>query len=162
MPPVNPSASSDNLTPLLTAGGIMLVAIFLGLWQWYDRRARETNLDEMDQDFFRRQDFRRWVGIGVMAALALAIAIEPFASARIRESSKGLWQLGMLSGLVGLIVALITLALFDWTATQRYARRHRRELSNEHGKIMLDVIRRAGSSDSFRRIPEKKNDAPEV
>ena len=36
--------------------GIVLVAIFLGLWQWFDRRARDAGVDEADRYFFRRQD----------------------------------------------------------------------------------------------------------
>ncbi len=151
MPPVIPNVSSELLTPLLTAGGILLVATFLGLWQWFDRRARDPNLDDGDLFFFRQQDSRRWVGIAVMAMLALAIALEPFASSAIPESTKPVWQLTVLSILIGLILTLIGLALADAMATRRYIRRHRRELVDEHGKLMLEVIRRASAADAMPR-----------
>ncbi len=141
--------------------GTVFVAVFLGLWQWFDKRARVV--DEVDCVFFRRQDLRRWIGIGMMLLLAAAIFVvdptEPSLSPRT------LGQLGQLLNLfcmIALIIGLLALALVDALATMRFARRHRRELSHEHAKLMLEVIRRTGSSDSIPRPSEKKREAREI
>ena len=89
----------------------MLVAIFLGLWQWYDKRARSTELDEVDRNFFRRQDFRRWVGIGVMLILAAAIAVEPFITARIRGHPRRRCGILAIDLFVVCVLILVLLAL---------------------------------------------------
>ena len=162
MPPVSAVSISGEWTPILTAAGIILVAVFLGLWQWFDRRARDPETNEADREFFRLQDGRRWVGIIVMGVLAVAIAVVPAISSWIPPSAQRIWPVASLCGLVGLILALLSLALLDAMATWRYARRHRRELAKEHAKLMLDVITRAGSSDSIRRVPAKKSEASEV
>jgi hypothetical protein len=137
--------------------GVILVAFFLGLWQWYETQGRDTDLDEEDRRFFRRQDLRRWSGIGLMLLLAVAIII-----ADRWEDGQFLQIAANVAGLIGLILALLVLALIDSLATLRYARRHRRELTNEHAQLMLEVIRRAGAQDSMRRAPEKKSEIPEA
>ncbi len=141
------------------ASGTVLVAVFLGLWQWFDKRAREV--DEIDRDFFQRQDLRRWIGIGMMLLLAAAIFfVDPSETSQSPQSLRQLGQLANLFFLIALIIGLLALALFDGLATLRYARRHRRELSQEHAKLMLESIRRSGSSDSIPRVSEKKRGAP--
>ena len=52
MPPANdlPSAS------LALAVGLCLISLFLGLRQWYERKAREPDLSEADRVHFSRQD----------------------------------------------------------------------------------------------------------
>jgi hypothetical protein len=158
---VNFFTNLSNRT-FLFACGIVLVAVFLGLWQWYDKLAREPDMDEADRDFFRRQDRRRWFGIGLMGLLAIAIFIsEPSELSMTPTSLKALWQIGNLCVLIALIVALLVLSLFDWMGTRDFARRHRRDLAQEHTKLMLEVVRRAGSSDSIERVPEKQSNTPE-
>ena len=145
------------------AGGTTLVAIFLSLWQWYDRRARQGDLEPRDRVFFHRQDVRRSIGIGMMLLLAGAIFIvDP---SETSWSPTSLWQCGQLAnlfGLVALILGLLVLALFNALATMRYARRHRRDFTREHAKLMLEAIRRTGSSDSIRRVAHKRRDVTEA
>ena len=38
------------------AGGILLVALFLGLWQYFDQKSRVPDLFPEDREFFGRQD----------------------------------------------------------------------------------------------------------
>ena len=45
------------------AAGLALIAAFLGLRQWYERRARSQTLSSADQSHYARQDYRRWAGI---------------------------------------------------------------------------------------------------
>ena len=150
------------VNPIWMASGIVSVAIFLGLWQWFDRRARGSEMDLEDRQFFRNQDIRRGVGIIAMGLLAVTIALVPLGGALASTRAQVLWQTGVVTALVVLILTLLVLALLDWMATHRYARRHRRELADEHSKLMLEVIRRAGSSEKISRMPENEGQAPEV
>jgi hypothetical protein len=144
------------------ATGTVLVAAFLGLWQWYDKRARRADADATDRLFFKRQDMRRTIGIGMMLLLAIAIfLVDPPETSR---DPRSLWQLAQLANLfflVVLIIGLLALALVDGLATLRYARRQRHELAQEHAKLMLEVIRRTGSSDS-KRGSDRKREAPPI
>ncbi len=135
--------------------GTVAVAAFLGLWQWYDKRARRADADATDRLFSKRQDLRRSIGIVMMLLLAGAIFFVDSAGTSRRA------QAVYLVFLAALIIGLLALALFDALSTLRYARRQRRELAQEHAKLMLEVIRRTGSSDS-RRGSEKKRELPET
>jgi hypothetical protein len=147
----------------LFASGTISVAVFLGLWQWYEKRARQEELDSVDREFFRRQDLRRWVGIGMMLLLAVEIfVVDAAAGEAAARSTRRLVQMANLVGLVGLILGLLGLALVDAMATYRYARRHRRELANEHAEIMREVIRRAAGAEVIPRGGEKTRRAPEA
>ena len=63
------------------AAGLFLIALFLGLREWYERKAREPNLSPADNVHFWHQDMQRRLGVGVLLAIAvLALAgslIEP-------------------------------------------------------------------------------------
>jgi undecaprenyl pyrophosphate phosphatase UppP len=145
----------DN-TITLPAIGILFVATFLGLWQWFDRRARERDLSDVDRAHFRKQDLRRWFGVGVMVALAAAMAVV------MRQRMPTSWMIGTLTVMILLIVVLLVLAFADLMATRRYARRHRRALAEEHTRFMLEVIRRASSSNAIAAPPKKQSEAPDV
>ena len=60
---------------LLISSGIVLIAAFLGLRQWYERRAREVDLSDLDRGYFFRQDVRRGLGVAVMLVLAAGFCI---------------------------------------------------------------------------------------
>jgi hypothetical protein len=154
----------DLKTVIWFSAGILLVTLFLALWQWFDRRSRDPDPDEEDRDFFDRQDRRRYVGVALMVALALAIpAHSVFFSvlpshSMLRSSP---WS-GLIFAVIWLVVCvlvvfLLVLAFFDLLATRGYARRHRRALQHERSKLMLDMIHRSGSSDSGRDPAEKKD-----
>jgi sterol desaturase/sphingolipid hydroxylase (fatty acid hydroxylase superfamily) len=147
-----------NLTGM--AMGIVAVAIFLGLWQWFDSRLREPDMTDEDRRFFRSQDLRRGLGIAVMLVLAVTIGLMPLGNRWESRPARLYWQLGVVGALVVLILVLLVLALIDWMATRQYARRHRRALHAEHSKLMLEVIRRAGSSDSITRPKDTKSEGP--
>ena len=120
-------------------GGILLVALFLGLWQWFDQKSRVPDQFPEDREFFGRQDRRRYAGVALMALLALLLPLPT--SDKIRLQHATLVILDLLIVCV-LIVVLLVLAVVDGLATRRYARRHGRELAQEHAKLMLDVILR--------------------
>lgn len=133
MPPVNdlPSAS------LSLAAGLCLIALFLGLRQWYERNAREPELSDADQIHYFRQDLRRGVGVAVILAIAVLVLI----GSRVEVQFQGKFNLLFLQiwvAVLALIIFLLTLALADWSATRSYARRHRRKLLRES----MDAIRR--------------------
>jgi hypothetical protein len=149
----------DILSSLWYTIGILLVALFLGLWQWFDRKSRDPNPTPVDHDFFRRQDRRRYIGVAVMVALAFFLVV--VSSQALADYSKRLW-LFIWAIVCVLIAALLVLALIDAVATQRYARRQLRSLAQERAKLMLDALGRPRTYRSSRRPPEKPGDAPEV
>ena len=143
-----------------TSIGILVVAVFLGLWQWFDRRSREPNPGPEDLGFFLSQDRRRYVGVAVMVAVAffLILGSSHTLEAYSTKLLASIWAIVCL-----LIVVLLSLALIDAIATQRYARRQYKSLAKERTKLMLDaIVGRTGSSDSAARKPGPKSGAPEL
>ena len=141
MPPSNdlPSAS------LALAAGISLIAAFLGLRQWYERRAREFDLSEADETHFARQDIRRVLGVAIMlvivAILLVSSRLEPRINGKANLVFAELWVV-----VLALIVVLLMLALIDWLATRRYAARHRRAMIRESVEAIRHDASRAAAS----------------
>ncbi len=129
---------------VLMSTGIMMIAFFLGLRQWYEFRARDSNLSEVDRRYFSRQDVRRGLGVAVMLSLSLAIwvgsRVEPLIAGRANLSFLEVWLV-----VVVLILILLTLALFDWLATRIYARRIRRTLARERVELLRQVFGKSGT-----------------
>jgi hypothetical protein len=125
-----PPASEFPTASVALSVGLSLIALFLGLRQWYERRARESDLSEEDLLHFSRQDTRRRLGVGVLSTIALLV----FADSRIstRAGDTAILVLVILWLVVlALIVLLLILALADLIATRSYARRHRRRIFRE-------------------------------
>lgn len=126
MPPAHdvPSAS------LGLALGVFLIALFLGLRQWYERRARNLDLSAADYAHFARQDARRNLGVAVLLAIAAIVVVttrlSPKVEGKANPAFAELWLI-----VLALIVVLLALALLDWLATRVYFRRHRREMIRE-------------------------------
>jgi hypothetical protein len=137
-----PTASDFPSASLALAVGLGLIALFLGLRQWYERRARELELSPEDLAHFSRQDIRRRLGVGVMSVIAVLALAGSRVSSRAGEKVNLLFLLLWLT-VMALIVVLLILALADWSATRAYARRHRRQILRES----LDPIRRQARSE---------------
>ena len=124
------------------AAGLCLIALFLGLQEWYERKAREPGLSPADDLHFSHQDMRRRLGVEVLLAIAiLALTgsrIEPRAAGRANVLFVALWLL-----VLTLIVVLLGLALADLLATRAYARRHRREMLRESIEAIRQQARQA-------------------
>ncbi len=147
---------------ILLATGASLVAMFLGLWQLFEKRARSADMEPADRAFFWRQDLRRWVGIGMMFLLAVGIfSAGRWDAANAADSGRDLVRVLTVFGLIVLILGLLALALFDAMATFRYARRQSRDLAREHAAIMRELIRHAGGADRDSRSHETKQGAAE-
>ncbi len=126
---------------LLISSGISLIAVFLGLRQWYERRARDSALADADRRYFLRQDVRRGLGVAVMLILAVGLylgsRIPPKLGGRANLVFVQVWLV-----IIGLIIVMLGLALVDWISTRLYARRQRRVLAAERRKIMRETLRR--------------------
>jgi UDP-N-acetylmuramyl pentapeptide phosphotransferase/UDP-N-acetylglucosamine-1-phosphate transferase len=133
MPPTNdlPSASIG------LAVGVSMIAVFLGLRQWYERRARDPELSDADGRHFTSQDLRRNLGVGIMLTIAAILLVTSRLEPRIKGQANlifaELWVV-----ILALIVVLLILALIDWLAIRRYALRHRRTILRES----VEAIRR--------------------
>ena len=135
MPPDGPGSNSA-----LISSGITLIAVFLGLRQWYEWRARESDLSDRDRRYFFRQDVRRGLGVAVMLILAAGL----YFGSRIPPKVGGHANLIFVQvwlAISGLIIVMLGLALLDWIATRLYARRQRRVRSRRNdGRILRETL----------------------
>jgi hypothetical protein len=126
---------------LLISSGITLIAAFLGLRQWYEWRARESDLSDRDRVFFFRQDVRRGLGVAVMLILAAGLyfgsRIPPRVAGHANLTFVQVWL-----AIVSLIMVMLGLALLDWISTRLYARRQHRSLASERRRILRETLRK--------------------
>jgi len=148
MPNVNdmPAAS------LAMAVGLGLIALFLGLRQWYERRARPESTSPEDRAFFANQDLRRNLGVGTMVAIALLIAAGPYVPPRVGGRVNLLFVILWMT-VLALILVLLILALLDLAATRSYAMRQRREMIRES----IDAIRQHAHQVTTRARKDDSN-----
>jgi hypothetical protein len=140
--------------------GILLVAVFLVLWQWFDRRSRDPHSSPEDRDFFRSQDRRRLFGVGVMTVLAVLLPFLPSSGDPKETTLFGALALFLVCGL---ILVLLALAFLDGLATRRYARRQLSSLAQERAKLMLEaIVGRAGSSGSGQSKLDQNSSASDL
>jgi hypothetical protein len=142
-----PPPQQAEVASLVLSAAVVLIAGFLGVRQFFDRRSREPDLSEADARHFVRQDVRRALGVGVMLLLAVGLVIgsrlEPRIAGRTNPRFVQVWL-----GVFFLIFVLLILAMLDWIATRVYARRHRREIFDERIEILRDEFRRRADRDS--------------
>jgi hypothetical protein len=138
-------AVSEGAVSVLLASAVALTAVGLALRQWYEKRQRqrEPEMSGPDAEHFARQDFRRAVAGAVMGLLALGVVV----GARIGHMVAGganPWFLEVWLVVFGLILVLLGLALADWVATWRYARRQHQAIVHERRHLLgllVDVWR---------------------
>ena len=136
--------------------GVSLIALFLGLRQWYENRAR-GDLSDVDHRFYRRQALRRWLGVAVLGSVATLVIfgsrVEPRVGARGNLGFVALWMV-----VLALIGVTLGVAFWDSVATWRYARERRRELLRDH----VDELRRhmRGVAEAVRREQAAEADDP--
>jgi uncharacterized membrane protein len=140
-----PFADDLGATSLMTSLGVTLIAVFLGLRQWYERQAREPVLSSDDRGYFARQDLRRACGVVVLVIIAVGLSV----GARVPHKMGGkvnllfveIWLVVFI-----LILVLLSLALVDWIATRDYARRHRRAIARERIEMLRETLADADAS----------------
>jgi hypothetical protein len=148
-----PQADDISSASLGLAVGLGLIALFLGLREWYERKAREPDLSPADHRHYLHQDLRRRVGVGVLLTIAiLALAgsrVQPDAFGRANLSFVALWFV-----VLALIAVLLGLALADLLATGAFERRRRKEMLRES----IEAIRRDARQAAAR--PPQKSKGP--
>jgi hypothetical protein len=153
-----PSPEDLPSASLAMAAGISLIAAFLGLREWYERRARETDLSEADRLHFARQDARRILGVGVIFAIVVILLVSAALEPRIKGKANlvfiELWVVAL-----GLIIVLLVLAMIDWVGTRTYARRQRRQIIRESLAGIRKEARSLGSS--IRKKPDSPAEPPD-
>ncbi len=120
--------------------GLAAAAVALVGWQLAERRHRGASPSEADRDHFRGQDARRRVVAGSVSLLAAGV----YLGSRIPYRREGRPNLAFLQTWLAvflLIMLLLVLALLDWLATRRYARRHRDAIVREGMEILRDKMR---------------------
>ncbi|APW60326.1 hypothetical protein [Paludisphaera borealis] len=131
--------------------GVTMIAAFLGLRQWYERKGRGDLASPEEAGFFRRQDVRRWLGVGVMLALAVEVYIGSWVEPRVGGRGNPRFVVVWLV-VLSLIIVMLGLALADWLATRAYAARQRKAIFREQ----LDELRQ----EIQRRVAERGGDSP--
>lgn len=140
----------------LLACGTVLVVLTLLYWQWGERRRRESELSEEDRTHFASQDVRRWVVSGVMTCLAGGILLGSSTPHR-QNGRPNIWFIAVWLTVFLLVLVLAVLALVDWLATRRYARRHRSSIVHEGLELLRDEMRLRVSKEFESRIDEGSN-----
>jgi hypothetical protein len=142
-----PNADELIGASLMTSVGIILIAAFLGLRQWYEAQAREQDLPGDDREHFERQDRRRAIGVAVLLMIAVGLSVGARIPHKVAGQANGMFIASWLV-VFALIVVLLFLALFDWIATRNYARRHRRSMARERIELLRDTLRPGASERS--------------
>ncbi len=140
MPPPNDLGT----TSLMTSLGVLLIAAFLGLRQWYEWRAREADLSGQDRAHFFHQDLRRGIGVGLLLFVALGIWVGAHVPPRIGGRAN-IWFVDIWLLEITLVVALLLLAIADLFATRAYALRHRQSIARERRAMLRETLRQAYS-----------------
>jgi hypothetical protein len=133
--------STSALLGAVLSAGVILVALALGFWQWHDCRLRPTGLSPEDHAFFRNQELRRWTVFALMLVVGVLLLVGTRISHLVGGQPNPLFVQTWIV-ILALVFALFMLALFDWVATGRYARRHRQEITREGLEILRDELRR--------------------
>ena len=132
------------------AVGVSMIALFLGLRQWYERRARlepsECHVETAaEQAFHRRQDVRRGLGVLVLAALAVLVFAGSWVPPRIHGKGN-LGFIGVWLAVMALVVLALVVALWDWIATWRFARSRRQAMLDDHVEELRVHLRAAAEA----------------
>jgi membrane protein implicated in regulation of membrane protease activity len=137
MPPAAPEIAPASL---ILSSIVLLVAALLAWREWNDRRVRDPDLSPEDYAHFAGQDARRSIGIVVLVLLAAGVAIGSRIPPRLGNQANpqfvGIWL-----GVFVLIFVLLSLAMLDWTALRRYARRQRGQFLRERLEILREQAR---------------------
>ncbi len=136
-PAYDPAASGHFLSL-----GIGMISAFLGLSQWYEWRARGTELSEQDRSHYRRQDLRRITGVVLLLWLAVEIWVGSRIPHSLAQRPNPTFLFIWLSVGIKLII-LLALAMLDLLETRRYARRQRRSMTLERLRLIRDVHRQS-------------------
>lgn len=141
------SRPDPTVPGLLLAGLLVALAGWFAAAQLHERRRRPGDLPEPDRRYFRRKDVRRLSGSLLMLAVAGAMAVGLWIDPRDGRTERQLWAASWLV-VLGLIVVLLVLALWDWLALGPYARRafRRLDLERRQAAAELDRLRRPPSS----------------
>jgi hypothetical protein len=153
---------SDDLAShsLVMSIGIAMIALFLGLQQWYLWRARATDLSALDRRYFLRQDLRRGLGVAILLLLALGIS----AGSRVKPKVAGhvnLFFLEIWLAVVVLVLALLALAFWDWLAIRSYASRQRQSMVRERLELLDETYRLAARRRSHQTGEQKTTNEEE-
>jgi hypothetical protein len=128
--------NSTESSGLALSLGLAATGLGLLLWQWAESRRRSHELSAEDVSHFARQDVRRWVVAGLMVMLSAGVYLGSRMPPRL-NGNPNVRFLEVWLWVILLVLVLLVLALVDWLATRRYARRHRVALLREG----LDILR---------------------
>lgn len=130
--------------------GVALIALFLGLRQWYEHRGR-GELSEVDTAFHGRQAVRRWLGVAVLGTLAALVLVGSWVEPRVEGRGNPAFVVVWTAALA-LIALTLGVALWDSVATWLYARDRRREMVRDHVAELRRHMR--GAADARAEHPD--------
>lgn len=155
------NANSLAWTSLALALGVSSIAVILGLLLWRERTTRDPGLGDEDRKHFLLQDIRRGFGLVLMALVAAGVyagsrmptfVIEPGDPTHLvkaaRHAHPNRLFLAVWLAVFGSTVILLGLAMMDWIATRRYARRHREAINDERLELLRDTLRHPDSREN--------------
>jgi uncharacterized membrane protein YfcA len=155
-------ALSEPAVAVMLASAVGVIAGALALRQWYERHTREPGLSDADSHHYARQDFRRGVAGAVMVLLALGIAVGAQLGHKVAGEANS-WFLEVWFIVFVLVLVLLGLAMADWIATRRYARRQHRAMAREQFQLLklISALRRRSAyrGNGQDSPPNRRDDA---
>ena len=141
---------------VLMAAGTIVVAAFLGLWQFFEKRARRPDTDPADwAAVLSAAGLETLGGIGMMCLLAVGIfSAGRWDAAHTPDSARDLTRVLTTFGLLVLILGLLALALFDAMATFQYARRQ--HFVTSHANMPRSCARSFAAWVPATRVPDRE------
>lgn len=122
------------------AGGVLIVAAGLAAFQLRAWRRRDDGaLGAEDYDYYRRQFVRRTIVAGLIACVAPLLAACEF----LRDPPA---LFALTAGILSLLGGILTLALSDWIAANRYWR----------GILRKQLAARERLTDEIRELQERR------
>ena len=144
---------------LLISSGITLIAVFLGLRQWYEWRARDGEPLRPRPELFlppRRAPGARGRGdVDPRRRTLLRLAHPPKVAGHANLTFVQVWL-----AIIGLIIVMLGLALLDWISTRLYARRQHRYLASERRRILRETLAKKPEPIASRRGTALRIDLP--
>lgn len=134
--------ASGSAETLAVAIGLLVVDTALLVAHIRERRLRPDPESEADRVYYRDRDIRRGLGAAVMAAAACLMIIAARLDMRVNLDAARLY-IGLWFAVMGMVFALLVLALLDWISNRRYASRHRQALAEERSALIAQAAREA-------------------
>jgi hypothetical protein len=146
--------SSFELYGLALAASVIGVTLLLGGWDWVERRRLWPNPSDEDAAYFASRDVRRRIVAAIMVLMAGLVLVGSRTPHELEGRPNPLFVWVWVAAIV-LVIPLLALAMVDWLAVRRHARRHRNAILREGMKLLEDELKRRAPPHTNGQVPRE-------